>query len=41
MTNTPDPRIEPGNITDPDDEYWTGCHDGCDDDCTTDHQGEQ
>lgn len=30
-----------GNITDPDDEFWTGCTDQCPDDCCADHKGEQ
>ena len=28
-------------VTDPDDPYWTGCTEGCDDDCQADHKGEE
>jgi hypothetical protein len=28
------------NITDPDDEFYTGCSEYCADDCMADHQGE-
>lgn len=28
------------NITDPDDEFWTGCTEDCPEDCMADHQGE-
>ncbi len=30
-----------GNITDPDDEFYTGCTDECEDGCEADHRGEQ
>lgn len=29
------------NITDPDDEFYTGCADECEDGCEADHRGEQ
>lgn len=28
-------------ITDPDDEFYTGCTEDCPDDCAADHRGEQ
>jgi len=34
----PDPDAP---IRDPDDEFYTGCNDGCPDDCTADHRGEE
>lgn len=30
-----------GNITDPADEFWTGCTDFCTADCQADHRGEE
>lgn len=31
---------EHDNITDPDDEFWTGCTDFCPPHCAADHRGE-
>lgn len=34
-------RMLYGNISDPDDEFFTGCTDDCPPDCEADHRGEE
>lgn len=36
-----DPEGHCAPITDPEDEYWSGCTEECPDDCQADHKGEE